>query len=123
MTSTQKEQLQKDLQRFLDHYKHYLPESPKGMTDEEAVEHLVEYIQSREAELESKHSREIVAGRLTELDLLEQAINQGRDMYEYKMERLDKLTTQYDALQPQSKLHESVNFKPQPQSNKEETKS
>ena len=40
---------------------------------------------------EAKINRLIVEGRLIELDLLEQAINQGRDMNEYKLLRLKEL--------------------------------
>ena len=36
--------------------------------------------------------RLITDARLVELDLLEQAINQGRDMYSYKLQRLEALT-------------------------------
>lgn len=35
--------------------------------------------------------QQVIEGRLIELDLLEQAINQGRDMNEYKMMRLKDL--------------------------------
>lgn len=39
-----------------------------------------------------------VRARFVELDLLEQAINQGRDMYKYKLQRLADLEKRLDAL-------------------------
>lgn len=42
----------------------------------------------------AKINRLLVESRLIELDLLEQAINQGRDMNEYKLLRLAELTNQ-----------------------------
>lgn len=41
---------------------------------------------------------EALKARLIELDLLEQALNQGRDIEDYKMERLKALTEEYDKL-------------------------
>jgi len=43
------------------------------------------------------HDREVRA-RFVELDLLEQAINQGRDMNKYKLQRLADLEKRLDAL-------------------------
>lgn len=59
--------------------------------------HLLAACQADLAAQAAELDRRVVEGRLIELDLLEQAINAGRDMNAHKMQRLRALESQ---LQP-----------------------
>lgn len=48
MTQDDDTELRVTIGRFLRHYKYYLPVTPKGMTDKEGADYLVDLIASRE---------------------------------------------------------------------------
>lgn len=55
----------------------------------------------RGRQLEQLFAGEVLKSRLVELDLLEQALNDGRDIYAFKLQRLDDLMGQFQHLTSQ----------------------
>jgi len=61
----------------------------------DTVDKIMALIHKRD---EARNNRHALEQRLVELDLLEQAINQGRDISKFKLQRLADLTKRLDQL-------------------------
>lgn len=97
MSTTSDELTYDYLAEFVDRYNHAAEEAKKLDLESQELHYnnfLLDEAEELQKLLESDRTRYETEARLIELDLLEQAINQGRDMYEYKMQRLETLQAQ-----------------------------
>ena len=89
----QNDELRATVERFLRHYKYYLPEAPKGMTDKEANEWLVSYItqygNKRELEGRKKAKQENARDFDAIVGAFNYALTQGFDKDSVQLLRME----------------------------------